>query len=70
MLKTKMSVYQGHSTHQIIIVIPFLPPVVDCLPLEKGFQKGGWVGGGGGSGAAQDLPSYSFDHASSVLAVT
>lgn len=46
MLKTKISVYQGHSTHQIIIVIPFLPPVVDCLPLEKGFQKGGWVGGG------------------------
>lgn len=46
MLKIKISVYQGHSTHQIIIVIPFLPPVVDCLPLEKGFQKGGWVGGG------------------------
>ena len=46
MLKTKISVYQGHSTHQIIIVIPFLPPVVDCLPLEKGFQKGG--GGLGG----------------------
>lgn len=41
MLKIKISVYQGHSTHQIIIVMPFLPPVVDCLPLEKGFQKGG-----------------------------
>lgn len=50
MLKIKISVYQGHSTHQIIIVIPFLPPVVDCLPLEKGFQKGGWVGGGGDQG--------------------
>lgn len=48
MLKTKISVYQGHSTHQIIIVIPFLPPVVDCLPLEKGFQKGGGGGSGGG----------------------
>lgn len=46
MLKTKISVYQGHSTHQIIIVIPFLPPVVDCLPLEKGFQKGGGAGHG------------------------